>query len=165
MASYIIRPVRIEDAPAACTILRRSIEELCESDHHRDPRILAQWLESKVPANVAQWIIDPNNRVLVAVEDDTMLAVGAVRTNGEITLNYVSPDARFRGVSRALLAHLEGIAREFGNDTCYLMSTETARRFYFSAGYEQVGPPEGKFGTTSSYPMRKRLTVTPSWQL
>jgi hypothetical protein len=41
--------------------------------------------------------------VLVAAEHDTILAVGAVTDSEEVTLNYVSPDARFRGVSRALL--------------------------------------------------------------
>jgi hypothetical protein len=36
--------------------------------------------------------------------------------------------------------------------------TETAHRFYRSAGYIDDGAPQGKFGTTSSYPMSKRLT-------
>ena len=34
---------------------------------------------------------------------------------GEITLNYVSPDSRFRGISRALLGVLEQRAFERGN--------------------------------------------------
>ena len=92
-----------------------------------------------------------------AVEDDTVLAVGAVRPHGEITLNYVSPDARFKGVSRALLAQLEATAHELGNDSCHLQSTETARRFYLACGYEQVGMAQRKHGTTGSYPMLKRF--------
>lgn len=43
----------------------------------------------------------------MAVEGGMILGVGAVTDKGEITLNYVSPDARFRGVSRALLGALE----------------------------------------------------------
>jgi hypothetical protein len=42
-----------------------------------------------------------------AVEDDSIVAVGCVTVSGEITLNYVSPDAKFRGVSAPLLARLE----------------------------------------------------------
>ena len=54
---------------------------------------------------------------------------------GMITLNYVSPDARFQGVSKALLAALERTAAELGLKQCRLESTKTARRFYEAAGY------------------------------
>jgi GNAT superfamily N-acetyltransferase len=92
------------------------------------------------------------------VEDGTILAVGCVTDAGEITLNYVSPEARFRGVSRALLGALEARAIERGNSRCTLVSTETARRFYRANGYVENGPPEGRFGTSSSYPMSKLVT-------
>jgi GNAT superfamily N-acetyltransferase len=153
----LIRPARIEDAVSACDAMRRSIAELCSADHHDDPAILARWLYNKTPAVFGGWIADPDNFVLVAVEEHTVLAVGILRSDGEMTCNYVSPDARFRGVSKAMLAALEAIAREHGNDVCNLTSTETARRFYRRAGYEEVGMPQGNFGTTGAYPMLKRL--------
>ncbi|MBS0531986.1 MAG: GNAT family N-acetyltransferase [Proteobacteria bacterium] len=155
----VIRGARDTDAIRACSVMRRSIAELCGSDHHNNPAILARWLANKTPENFTAWIAEKDNRMFVAVENDAVLAVGAVRTNGEVTLNYVSPDARFRGVSRAMLARLEATAQAFGNDESRLVSTETARRFYLSAGYRQVGAPEGKFGTTSSYPMVKRFAA------
>jgi GNAT superfamily N-acetyltransferase len=158
-----IRDAIPEDAPAACEVLRRSISELCGADHQNDPVILGRWLANKTPETVASWIRKPGNSVLVAVESDTILAVGCVTDAGEITLNYVSPDARFRGISRALLVALETRAQQRGNKRCILLSTETAHRFYESAGYVVDGPPEGKFGTTSSYPMSKLLAgPTPS---
>jgi len=55
---------------------------------------------------------------------------------GQILLNYVSPDARFRGVSQALLAHMEDEMRRRGVSQCRLESTQTARAFYAAAGYE-----------------------------
>jgi len=152
-----IRDAVPEDAPAACEVMRRSISELCSADHNDDPVILALWLANKTPEIVASWIIKPSNSVLVAVESGSILAVGSVTDAGEVTLNYVSPDARFRGVSRALLVALETRAQERGNQRCILLSTETAHRFYRSAGYVDDGPPQGKFGTTSSYPMSKEL--------
>jgi GNAT superfamily N-acetyltransferase len=97
--------------------------------------------------------------VLVAVERGTILAVGSVTDAGEITLNYVSPDARFRGVSRALLGALEARAIQRGNLRCALTSTETARRFYNANGYIEDGPVAGKFGTCASYPMSKPLAA------
>jgi GNAT superfamily N-acetyltransferase len=81
----------------------------------------------------------------------------AVRNDGEITLNYVSPAARFRGVSSALLAALERRARERGNTHCQLLSTETAHRLYLNRGYVGRGEPQHKFGTSASYPMSKRI--------
>jgi GNAT superfamily N-acetyltransferase len=154
----LIRRARPDEAAEICDVLRRSIAELCGADHHDDPAILHRWLANKSPKIVEGWIAHPDNFVLVAVEEETVLAVGIVRHDGEITCNYVSPDARFRGVSKAMLAQLEATARDQGNDVCHLISTETAHRLYLSAGYEDCGVPQGKFGTTSSFPMLKRLT-------
>jgi GNAT superfamily N-acetyltransferase len=153
-----VRDAVREDAPAACEVIRRSISELCEADHRNDPEILRRWLANKTPEIVGSWIMKPGNSVLVAVDDDSILAVGSVTDAGEINLNYISPDARFRGVNRATVTALEARALERGADRCTLLSTETAHRFYWSAGYIENGAPQGKFGTTSSYPMSKRLT-------
>ncbi len=152
-----IRDAIPEDAAEACAVLRRSIIELCIADHHNDPAILARWLSNKTPEIVASWVAKPDSSVLVAVEGGAILGVGAVTDDGEITLNYVSPAARFRGVSRALLGALEARAIERGNSRCRLISTETARRFYRSAGYIEDGPPQHKFGSTSSIPMSRHL--------
>jgi GNAT superfamily N-acetyltransferase len=155
--TLIIRDALPDDAEAACDVMRRSIAELCIADHRDDPAILSGWLANKQPDIVATWIARPDNSMLVAVEDGAIVAAGSITDAGEIQLNYVSPDARFRGVSRALLKALEKRAVERGNLRCHLISTETARRFYLSAGYVEDGPPQGKFGTASSYPMSKQL--------
>ncbi len=152
-----IRPAEPDDAAAACQVLRRSITELCQADHRDDPAILDRWLANKTPAIVATWITNPNNAMLLAVDGTDILAVGAVTCSGEIILNYVSPDARFRGVSRGLMAALEAQARQWGNSRCSLLSTQTARRFYQASGYVQTGPAVGKFGSDVSYPMSKLL--------
>jgi GNAT superfamily N-acetyltransferase len=152
-----IRPARIEDAQGACEVLRRSISELCAADHLDDPAIMQRWLANKTPEIVASWIVKPGNTLLVAVDHDAILGVGSVTDAGEITLNYVSPDARFRGVSRAMIGALEDCAMQYGNTRCHLTSTETARGFYRDAGYTEDGPPAGKFGTSGSYPMSRAL--------
>ena len=152
-----IRDAAPDDADAACQVLRESISQLCVADHRNDPAILNAWLANKTPDMVAAWATQKGRSLLLAVEGDAVLAVGGVTDAGEITLNYVSPHARFRGVSRALLRALEARAAERGNRRCTLTSTETAHRFYLSAGYVDEGAPQGKFGTTSSYPMSKRI--------
>ncbi len=159
-----VRDATPEDGSAGCEVMRRSIAELCVADHRNDPAILGRWLSNKTPEIFRSWI-SPDNSLLVAVETDAILAVetdailavGCVTGDGEITLNYVSPEARFCGVSTALLASLEKRAIERGNEVCRLESTETARRFYLARGYSEEGPASGKFGATSGYPMSKRV--------
>ncbi len=132
------------------------------ADHGNDAAILARWLGNKTTDIFRSWIAEPGSSVLVAVEHGNILAVGAVTDAGNITLNYVSPDARFRGVSRGLLAALEARAVERGNTRCTLTSTETARRFYFTNGYVEDGLPVGNFGTGSGYPMSRMLASRPN---
>lgn len=157
-----IRDATPFDASAACEVLRQSIIQLCKADHRDDPAILDRWLSNKKPEIVASWAAKPRNSLLVAVDADSIVAVGSVTDEGEITLNYVSPEARFRGVSRAMLMALEIRAIERGNTGCSLLSTETAHRFYQRAGYLDMGAPSGHFGTGSGYPMFKRLSGPPS---
>ena len=137
MAPFDIREARVEDAAAACDVLRRSITELCAADHRGNPEWLAGWLANKTPENVATWISDPGNVVYVALDDGRIAGVAAMNKTGRISLNYVSPDARFRGVSKALLAALEAKAAALGLLQCTLESTKTALRFYRAAGYRE----------------------------
>jgi GNAT superfamily N-acetyltransferase len=131
---------------------------LCVADHGNDQAILAKWLLNKTPEIVASWIGLPDDSMLVAVEGSTILAVGGITEAGNVNLNYVSPDARFCGVSGALLAALEERALERGNVRCTLNSTETALKFYLANGYRIDGPPDHKHGA-GGYPMSKTLAV------
>jgi GNAT superfamily N-acetyltransferase len=158
-AKVEIRDATPEDAAAACQVLRESIFRLCVADHCNDPVILNAWLANKTPEIVAAWATQEGNSLLLAVEGAAVLAVGSVTDTGEITLNYVAPDARFRGVSSALLKALEARAAERGNHQCTLTSTETAHRFYQSAGYSDDAAPTGKLGTRSGYPMSKEIVA------
>jgi GNAT superfamily N-acetyltransferase len=153
-----IRNALEEDATDACRVIRRSITELCTSDHRNDPAILTSWLSNKTAETFASWIRQPSNSVLVAVDAGIILGVGSVTDAGEINLNYVSPDARFRGVSRKLLRALEAKAMERGNVRCTLTSTLTARRFYRDRGYVEDEVPTENFGT-SGCPMWKSLSA------
>jgi hypothetical protein len=122
-----IRNATPSDTTAAGEVLRASISELCAADHRNDPAIAGR-----------------------------RLAVWSGMTV-KITLNYVSPATRLCGASSALVAALEGRAQQRGNTHCKLLSTETAHRFYLNRGYVGRGEPQHKFGTSSSYPMSKRI--------
>ena len=150
-----IRQAGPADAEEACTVVRRSIVELCEADHQGDAATLAAWLANKTPDNMRRWIAD--NHVFVAVENDRILAVCALKPSGELTLNYVSPDARFRGASKALLRQAEQTAAGLGVAAITLESSVTALRFYQAAGYRSAGTPTRGFGITLGHPLAKTL--------
>jgi GNAT superfamily N-acetyltransferase len=152
-----IRDATTADAEAATDVMCRSITELCAADHNNGPKILGGWLTNKKPEIFRAWLQQGDQSYLVAVTDGRIVCVGGVTDGGLITLNYVLPEARFRGVSRAMIAALEQRARDRGNRDCTLASTATARRFYLARGYVETGPPDRKFGTESGFPMRKPL--------
>lgn len=156
-ASIEIRPARIEDAMAACDVVRRSIATLCEADHRHDETILRAWLDGKTPETLARWIGQDDGAVLVALIDQRIVGVGGVRQTGEITLNYVAPEARLRGVSRSLLARLEALVLGWSRPRAWLSSTATAQTFYAASGYLPDGPPKPSFGGKLCYPMARRL--------
>ncbi len=134
-ARFSLRPATQADAAAACALVRLSITNLCKLDHLDDPLTLEGWLANKSVANFTYWITQPGSNVLIAERGSEMIGVGAVRDDGEVTLNYVAPGARFEGVSAALLARMEAVAREKLAERMSLTTTETARRFHEARGY------------------------------
>ncbi|MFN7982436.1 MAG: GNAT family N-acetyltransferase [Vicinamibacterales bacterium] len=152
---YRIRRAEVVDASGACDTLRRSIAELCTADHHGDGASLTAWLSNKTVQNVASWIASPNNVAVVADAPAGIIGFGLLIQPGTLALLYVSPVARFHGVSKGLLAFLEREASRLGMREITLESTETAREFYLRHGFSLVGEPSYGFGTVYSYPMRK----------
>lgn len=155
---FSVTPARPPQAEAIAETLRRSIGELCAADHHGDPQALARWLANKTATTVLHWLDDADLLTLVAAVDTGAIAgVAQVRAQGEITLNYVSPDHRYSGVSRALMRALEDHLRDIGLTAARLTSTATARRFYLAQGYEANGPPRPWHGGSLVHPMVKLL--------
>jgi GNAT superfamily N-acetyltransferase len=150
-----VRDACEQDAEPACLVIRRSIAELCGLDHKSDAATLERWLANKTPDNVRAWI--GKHTVLVAVEAGAILGVAAINASGEVILNYVSPDARLRGVSKALIQGLEARAAGLGIELLTLRSTATAVRFYRANGFTEAGPPVQGHGVTMGQPMRKRV--------
>jgi GNAT superfamily N-acetyltransferase len=144
------------DAAACADVLRRSIIELCIKDHCNDPEILAGWTANKTPEFVATLIAHPDIFVIVANGGQSLVGVGACNRLGEITLNYVAPEARFAGVSSGLLNSLETIIADAGHGVAKLTSTRTAQPFYQSRGYVDDGNPIEWRGILA-FPMRKEL--------
>jgi GNAT superfamily N-acetyltransferase len=151
-----VRPAVEADIPAMSAVMTASVTELCSADHHDDPDNIAKWVSNRTPDGVARMLANPMQSFLVAERDGELAAVGAVNRDGVVIFNYVSPDHRFAGVSRTLMAALEQKLRDWGFAEGRLTSTVTAHRFYLAGGWADDGPPEVD-GFSTSYPMRKRL--------
>lgn len=145
------------DAAAACDVVRRSIIELCAEDHRDDPRIFERWLENKTAANFEAWIASERNVALVAERAGQIVGFGLMDLSGVIVLLYVSPDARFCGVSKALLSALEEAGMAAGVRETKLESSNTALRFYTSAGYTPDGDPRHEYCGTYCHPMSRKI--------
>ncbi|RCS21526.1 GNAT family N-acetyltransferase [Phyllobacterium salinisoli] len=152
----LIRSAKIADAEQVASVLRRSIQELCVLDHDGEDDTLRQWLSNKTPKIVGSWIEAPDQCVMLAEEDGAILGVGGASHAGEITLNYVAPESRFKGVSKSILASLEAYLRDLGWAQSTLTSTRTAHSFYVAAGYKDAGESEF-WGKLLGQPMKKSL--------
>ncbi len=145
------------DAPAACDVLRRSIQELCVADHDNDEEILRRWLANKTPANLSRWISSDKSFAVVALRDGQVCGFGMVHEGGEVLLCYVAPEARFLGASHLILRELEQQGRRWGLQKMFLTSTITARSFYERRGWIVSGDPIVEFGMQRIFPMTKAL--------
>jgi GNAT superfamily N-acetyltransferase len=132
------------DVDAMCDVMCRSIAELCAADHGNRPEEIADWTANKTPERVLAWIENRTHRIFVGVMDAGIVGVGGLIATDLIGVLYVSPDARFKGVSKALLARLEGEMRALGTRYGRLESSKTAHAFYLAAGWrdEAEGPTE-----------------------
>ena len=153
----IIRRAVKSDAAAACEVVRRSIIELCAADHRGNRDTLAKWLKNKTTAHFEVMIASNRSVTLVAERAGSIAGVGFMRLSGAIHLLYVSPDARFSGVSKALLAALEDEAAAAGISEIRLASTVTAQRFYANAGYSRDGDSTSEHAGMRCLLMSRRI--------
>lgn len=141
-----IRKAVPTDAVPACTLLRRSIEEVCEPDHRGRPDVLDAWLANKTPETIAAWFASPTNHAIVAERDGQLLGLALLTQAGKVALCYVEPGALRIGVGRALLAAVEEQARAWSIRKLNLHSPESCASFYERHGYANAGLEKSCFG-------------------
>ncbi|MGB0504952.1 MAG: GNAT family N-acetyltransferase [Pikeienuella sp.] len=134
----MIRVACAADAKRASTLLVRSITQLCHADHQGDVAEIDEWTANKTPANLRTWIDNPDLIFLVSETLTGLAGLAAGDKTGAVHLNYVDPDHRFTGVSRALLSMLEAKMAAAGATNGQLTSTLTAKRFYLSQGWNSL---------------------------
>jgi GNAT superfamily N-acetyltransferase len=156
-----IRKATPTDATAACTLLRRSIEECCAPDHRHQPGVLDSWLGNKTPENVAAWLAVPSNHVLVAERGDELVGMALLTQAGKVSLFYVLPEAIGSGVGRALLEAIEAQARAWDIGKLYGHCPASASAFFERRGFTNAGRERSCFGLECEF-LWKRMTEAPA---
>jgi putative acetyltransferase len=97
----------------------------------------------------AEGLADPAVTFFSYRRDGRLLAVGALRhldaAHAELKSMHTAQEARGRGIGRAMLGHLTGVARERGYrrlslETGSMAEFAPARALYASAGFIPCGP-------------------------
>ena len=120
------------------------------------------WTPDVPPRLTPEDVEPPKGRWLVAYRDGEPVGCAALKRldpkTAEIKRVYVAPEARGRGVARALLARLEQIARDVGYTTIRM---DTGARqpasvaLFGKVGYEQI--PDYNGNPVAAYWFEKRL--------
>jgi GNAT superfamily N-acetyltransferase len=155
-----IRKATPTDAPAACELLRRSIEECCAPDHRRQPAVLDSWLGNKTPQTVATWFSTASNHALVAERDGELAGLALLTQAGKLALCYVLPGALRGGIGSALLAAIEQQARAWSISKVHLHSPASASGFFERHGYANAGKEKVCYGLECDL-LWKRLDAGP----
>jgi len=156
MTDLQIRRARPTEAGDIAALVRASITELCVDDHGGNRAKIDSWLENKTKAHLDDWLTRPEMAIYVMNAGGDLAAAGCHNERGIVLMNYIAPAHRFRGISSAMLIHLEDGMRSQGICEPRLVSTATARRFYETRGWQAYGEVIPCMGVTGQ-PMRKRL--------
>lgn len=152
-----LRPAQPSDAEAATTLLRRSIAELCATDHQHDEATLAAWLANKTPEHFRKMLANPNSFHVVAEENQRLLGVGAISRNGEIRLLYLLPGAQRRGIGKAIYLAMEQQAKTWGLSRLTAHANTDACAFYERKGFQSTGGAVSFLGKARGWPYEKVL--------
>lgn len=149
--------IELTEEPYGGELGRRFLEALATEVDHRYADQLGEMTPAEQEADKTDYraevtpemVTRPHGAFVVAWLDGQPIGCGAVRPLqrrpgvGEVKRMYTSPDARRRGVSRAVLDHLEGIAVELGYRRLQLETgtpQPEAIALYESAGWQAIEP-------------------------
>jgi putative acetyltransferase len=141
-----IRQATPSDAPAACALLRRSIEEGCAADHDQRAEILQPWLSNKTPQNVGSWFSSPSNYAVVALQGQELAGLALLTQAGKLALCYVMPGQWRSGIGSAMMHAVEVQARAWDITKLHMHCPSSASAFFERLGYVNAGKDKACYG-------------------
>lgn len=156
MSAVQIRKATLDDAPSCFEIRRQAIRAQCGDHYPR--RDLEIWTSGEMSEVFASRVAD---QFYVAVMDEHVVGTGMIDlAKGRIDAVFVAPGHMRRGVGRALMEHLEGLAIDAGLPDIHLDATLNAVPFYRTMGFAGEGMDiyESSLGVRlPCVPMTKRM--------
>jgi putative acetyltransferase len=159
MLALTIRPYRADDLASLVSLFRASVRNIGRRDYS----------ESQVRAWAPE-LIDHSqfgqrcaaNSTWVAEAEDHIAGFSDLGSGGHVDMLYVHPTLQRRGVARALLSHIENVARSRGLDRLYTEASITARPVFELMGFYVVAPQTVtvRGESMTNYRMEKPVVVT-----
>ena len=135
MATAQIRKAIRQDADDALRIRREAILQQCTSHYPRAD--LEVWTSDILSEAFSSIVVEQFH---VAVQDEQVVGTGMIDLgNGKVDAIFVSPAFMGRGIGRAMMLHLEALARGAGLGRLHLEATLNAAAFYRSVGFQGDG--------------------------
>ncbi|MGE0714630.1 MAG: GNAT family N-acetyltransferase [Alphaproteobacteria bacterium] len=151
-----IRPYVDADTDAVMTIFRSAVRQTARRDYSLEQ--VTAWAPDD--ADRAGWAQRSAARgTWIATVGGTPAGFSDLGPDGYVDMLFVHPDFGGRGVARALLAHVEGLARARGLALMYTDGSLTARPVFERAGFLVIQAQDVvKRGITfRNFRMEKRL--------
>jgi N-acetylglutamate synthase-like GNAT family acetyltransferase len=156
-----IRQATPDDATAACSLLRHSIEQGCAAEHSRRPELLQAWLANKTTQNVSTWFASPSNYAVVAEQAGQLVGLALLTPAGKLALCYVAPGRLRSGIGSELLAAVETRARAANISKLHMHSPASASAFFERHGYVNAGKDKACFGLECDFLWKQLDAATP----
>ena len=134
---FAIRRWTPADTEELGQVFRRSVREVASKDYR--PAQIEAWV--LVPGEGAVWAERMQSRITFVAEENGRLT-GFIQYDppDHIDMVYVHPERQRMGVASALLAALEGEARERGVKLLNVEASVTSRPFFERQGYVVLTP-------------------------
>ena len=137
MPAITIRPYQTDDVAGLAALSRTSVRNIGRRDY-TDSQVQA-WAPDLIDHDAfarrctakSTWIAECERRIA---------GFSDIEPDGHVDMLYVHPDFQRRGVARALLAHIERLARTQGLDRLYTEASTTARPVFEAIGFRVLAP-------------------------
>lgn len=132
-----IRPYAAIDAPVLTSLFRSSVREIASRDYTASqirewaPDGIDEMRFSQKCANRPTWVAEVEGRIA---------GFSDLEPDGHIDMLYVHPEFQRRGVARALLKHIEEVARAAAVPRLYTEASITARPVFEAVGFRTIVP-------------------------